>query len=233
MEIKGVPLDDFRAIVDHVSRTMYGGNLITHKDAKDLHGVRTPRIRARVGVLSSRAPGARRSWTGRRMPAACWHAYRDVLAELFHRFPAAVVRTGMEKYDGAAGFLANYPQTGRRNIGSAFQPATMPELCDCHDTRSVAEVAEYVGTTPGTAEVAQALLTPDAVGAGAALRVAADLARTPHVRSDDDGRWNTALAARAEDAINEANALLAEVAAEGWTNPYTDPDSPAHRLARA
>jgi hypothetical protein len=33
------------------------------------------------------------------------------------------------------------------------------------------------------------------------------------------------------DTIAAIDALLAEVAADGWTNPYTDPDSPARKLA--
>jgi hypothetical protein len=68
------------------------------------------------------------------MPTACWHAYRDVLAELFRQFPNARVQSGNSfsvVYRGAADFAVKYPQTGRENIGSQMQPITMPELCDC------------------------------------------------------------------------------------------------------
>lgn len=133
MEISGVPFRTFHAIVDNISRDRYNGNITVHQDAKDLHGARKPRMRGRLTVISSREAGARRSWTGRRMPAACWHAYRDVLAEMFQRFPDATVRTSMATYKGKAGFLAQYPGTAHRNVGSAISPAYMPDLCDCAD----------------------------------------------------------------------------------------------------
>jgi hypothetical protein len=145
VEISGVTLDQFHTIVNMISSTRYLGNITLHRDAKDLHGVRKPRIRARLAVSDSRAPGARRSWTGRRMPVACWHAYRDVLAELFRLFPNAVVRTGMAKYNGQAGFLAAYPATADINIGSQMQPVRMPDCCDCStDNRRARPMEEHV-----------------------------------------------------------------------------------------
>lgn len=77
------------------------------------------------------APGARRSWSGRRIQAACWHAYRDGIRAVFDRNPDARVYTGMAKYIGVQGFEDNYPATANRNIGSMIQPAYMPDLCDC------------------------------------------------------------------------------------------------------
>jgi hypothetical protein len=77
------------------------------------------------------ASGQRRSWSGRRIKAACWHAYRDVLVEVFNISPDANVYTTMAKYKGRTGFENEYPATADRNIGSMMQPAYMPELCDC------------------------------------------------------------------------------------------------------
>jgi hypothetical protein len=68
---------------------------------------------------------------GRRIPAACWHAYRDVLAALFDQCPAARVRTALAVYRGREGFERHYPATAYVNVGSQMQPAHMPELCDC------------------------------------------------------------------------------------------------------
>lgn len=233
MEIKGVTLDDFRTIVQMVSNTRYSGNVeIYERDAKDLHGVRAPRIRARLSTKDSRGPGARRSWNGRHMRAACWHAYRDVLAELFRLYPDAVVKTGMSKYEGRAGFLANYPATGRQNIGSAFQPATMPELCDCHDTCSVADLAAHMATGPAAA--------PGRVNTRVAGRPVPS--RTQQARNEllaqRDAERQAELSRLADDertyaAITAAESLLDEIAAQGWTNPHTDPDSPAWRLVDA
>jgi hypothetical protein len=131
MEITGVTLDEFTAIVYKVSERDHDGNLIVHRDAHDQGGKRRPRITARLAALDSRGAGTRTSWTGRRGPWACWHAYRDVLAEVFAAHPTAVIRTGMAVYNGAEGFAANYPATAYHNIGSQVAPAYMPELCEC------------------------------------------------------------------------------------------------------
>jgi hypothetical protein len=131
MNIAHVPFDAFVNIVDAVSRQRYSGNITVHREARDLHGRRYPRIHARLSVKSSRDLGARRSPTGRRVAAPCWHAYRDILTEVFRQYPSAVVRTAMARYDGQAGFLANYPATGDRNIGYMSNYCAAAEACDC------------------------------------------------------------------------------------------------------
>jgi hypothetical protein len=128
VEIHRATLADFEAAVAKVSPD-YSDNLTVHRDSHQSGRL----LRARVGVVSSREPGARRSWTGRRIPAACWHAYRDVLAALFEQRPDATVRTAMAVYRGREGFEAHYPQTAYSNIGSAMQPAYMPDLCSCEE----------------------------------------------------------------------------------------------------
>jgi hypothetical protein len=81
------------------------------------------------------APGQRRSGNvlagQRRVNAVCWHAYRDVLVELFNAHPDVKVRTGMAKYIGKEGFYENFPGTAHHNIGSQMYPVTMPQCCDC------------------------------------------------------------------------------------------------------
>jgi hypothetical protein len=126
VEIRGATLADFEAAVAKVSAD-YDGNLVVHRDSYQSGSL----VRARIGLASSREPGARRSWTGRRIPAACWHAYRDVLAALFDQCPAARVRTALAVYRGREGFERHYPATAYVNVGSQMQPAHMPELCDC------------------------------------------------------------------------------------------------------
>lgn len=131
MQISGLTLRQFENIVAGVSAGEYGGNIIVAYDAHDNGGKRRPRCTARLAARDSRGPGTRRSWSGRRGPYACWHAYRDVLAAVFAMYPDAVIRTGMVTYRGANGFRSAYPDTAYRNIGSQFSPVTMPELCDC------------------------------------------------------------------------------------------------------
>lgn len=77
------------------------------------------------------APGQKRSWQGRRTAACCWHAYRDVLIEVFNINPEAKVKTMFAKYYGREEFYKLFPLTQYRNVGSAFQPITAGELCDC------------------------------------------------------------------------------------------------------
>lgn len=151
MQITGVSLEDFQAIVEKVSAEQYQGNLIVHPDSRDLHGKRAPRIQGRVTVksigyreglpVSETLPGVRRSSSNfsvnaegyaRRVHAACWHAYRDVLTELFERYPDARVSTAFAKYNGKAGFLAEYPDTAYRNIGSMVYPVYASDACDCN-----------------------------------------------------------------------------------------------------
>lgn len=146
MYVRGVPLWAFQDIVNDVSRRSYGGHVTVHPDSRD---TTRDSCRARVDVASSRGPGARRARSGRRLRAACWHAYRDVLAELFDRYPDATVRTALATYRGNDGFHRDYPATGDVNIGSRMDPVTMPELCDCGDASPFQVVASYV-YDPGT-----------------------------------------------------------------------------------
>lgn len=127
MEITGLTPSEFWSVVNTVSDGHYEGNLVT-KDVHSTGGVRRPRIRGRIAVTNSRGPGARRSWSGRHGPWASWQAYRDVLTELFHRYPEARVRTGLAVYNGREGFEETFPATGYHNVGSMIEPVTMPEL---------------------------------------------------------------------------------------------------------
>lgn len=121
MRSRQVNAAQWAAIVAKVSCQSYDGNLIVHPNAASL----------RLSVRSSRGPGARRSHSGRRMAAACWHAHRDVLAELFNQVPDATVRTALATYRGRDGFLDWFELTGATNIGSIAEPMRMDEACDC------------------------------------------------------------------------------------------------------
>lgn len=126
----------------------YSGNLIGEWQARVnaqptmLNDAGT-RWRSRIIVADSRGPGARRSASGRRGPYACWHAFRDVFAEVFHVYPDAKISTSMATYT-AGNWEDTYPATGTRNVGSMMEPRTMPQLCDCTDAGPAA--AEPVGT---------------------------------------------------------------------------------------
>ncbi len=126
--------DQLQAVVDQVSHDRYGGNIGTdwERTTPRLLNQAGTRFRGRVLARSSRGPGARRSWSGRRLTAACWHVFRDVIREALAQYPDATFRTSMARYT-AANFEDTYPATGNRNIGSMVYPVTMPELCDHSD----------------------------------------------------------------------------------------------------
>lgn len=128
MQITGLSLAQFTAIVNEISTVCYDGNVIVHQDA---HALSDNRFVARLRVKDSRGSGARTSWSGRHTPSTCWHAYRDVMEAMFVAYPNARARTLLATYRGLDGFRETYPATAYVNIGSQFQPAYMPELCEC------------------------------------------------------------------------------------------------------
>lgn len=123
-----IRLDEIMEIVAGVGDEHYAGNLAIERYARQ----KSPRsVQIRIIVNSSRDPGARRSWSGRRTISACWHAHRDVYRAILTAHPAATIATAMATYRGIEGFEQTYPGTAYKNIGSMMQPAYMPELCDC------------------------------------------------------------------------------------------------------
>jgi len=128
MKIDGLTLAEFQEIVGKVSDEVYDGNVILTADSCDGSGLSCT---ARIRASDPDGPGSRRSSNGRRQAAACWHAHRDVIHEVFERFPATRIVTGMAVYRGMFEFLKNYPGTADQNIGSERNPAYMPDLCEC------------------------------------------------------------------------------------------------------
>ena len=63
--------------------------------------------------------------------ALCFHGFERVIRELF-RFGAEVVGSGWGNWKSLEEFEDNYDVLACKNVGSYFQPTTMPELCnDC------------------------------------------------------------------------------------------------------
>lgn len=124
MEIRKTRPDEFDQVVREVSDALYDGNVITSSDAH----VRGTTYVARLSVRDSHARGARTSWSGRHGPWASWEAHRDVLRAFFERYPDRIIKTAFATYRGLDGFLAEYPATAYKNVGSMMSPATMPDL---------------------------------------------------------------------------------------------------------
>lgn len=153
MEVRGIRPGVFAAIVHAVGSERYGDNLACdwepygHEPSVTVMRTGAPRWRARMLARSSRGLGARRSASGRRGTAACWHAFRDVFRDVFTLHPDAVISTSLARYTGAT-FEALYPATGEVNVGSQMYPAYMPRLCECEGEPVTRASAGYVGMMP-------------------------------------------------------------------------------------
>ena len=128
MKVKGITEYDLRAIVHTVSCEMYEENLIFKREPER----RGNFLFFTLTVRKSADAGGRRSHTGRRIAAACWHAHRDVMKEIFANNPDALLVTALARYEGRDDFNDKFEATGDTNIGSMVQPLSMAEACDCH-----------------------------------------------------------------------------------------------------
>ncbi len=129
MKIKGISIETLTSVVAIISHQEYRGN-ITFKRLPEKTG---NFVFFTLTVLDSSKPGAKRSATGRRISAACWHAHRDIMLALFEHNPDALLVTAMARYEGLEGFERNYPATGDVNIGSMFEPRCYADACECED----------------------------------------------------------------------------------------------------
>lgn len=206
MLVTGLSLDKFREIVETVSTSNYGGNVIVDSYTVELSG---NRFRAKLRTVTGRGPGARTTWRGAHYPIACWHAYRDVLAGIFRVNPDARVEAGNSfhvVYRGAASFAEQYPGTGRANIGSKMEPVTMPELCDCVHEEAYTE------------------LEPDPESVALVYRLGMGGYVSPARDNSDDDESDTSRAPEFRRAASPSNDLLDRISAliDG------DPWNPAH-----
>jgi len=138
VEIRGIQSDVFHMIVRRVSVTRYDGNIICKDPRPTILRKDGSAFRQRVIAISSKRSGARRSASGRRMPCACWHVFRDVVRATFENNPGVTFRTSLAYYT-SGNFETTYPATGAVNVGSMFRPAYLPELCECDDDDNGAE----------------------------------------------------------------------------------------------
>jgi hypothetical protein len=129
--------DQVREVIETVSTRDYHGNLRANR-LDDASNSRTVWTEFTIRCVSSKGSGHKVSLSAmpfngkeRHLTAACWHAHRDVMKELFARYPNAKLSSAMAKYDGRADFLANFEATGYANIGSQMFPVQARDSCDC------------------------------------------------------------------------------------------------------
>jgi hypothetical protein len=69
----------------------------------------------------------------RRVASVCWHGHYAFMRYLLALRPDARIKTSMADYHGLKSFFDTAPETGYRNIGSAWYPCCMVEACFCAD----------------------------------------------------------------------------------------------------
>ncbi len=126
MRIKGITEHDLRQAVNTASKE-YDNNIVFKREPERIGNF----LHFTLTVNKSADPGGRRSHSGRCIAAACWHAHRDVMKEIFKRAPDALLITAMARYDGKQDFYYSFPGTGESNIGSMVFPLQMQDACDC------------------------------------------------------------------------------------------------------
>lgn len=143
MQVKGLDRDQVREIVDQISKRQFAGNLIFEREPEVYRGG----VRFTLRVRDSRGPGHRRGFAGydgrppRRLIAACFHAYGEVIralldagAERIDTAPARAERRKGKDRGGVWGpgeFHRMAARIGDRNIGSMMAPMRFRDACDC------------------------------------------------------------------------------------------------------
>lgn len=107
----------------------YAGNVIFNRQPEALNSAGT-RARFTLRVKDSRAPGARRTREGRRIPSACWHVHGHYFEALFIINPRARV------FSGGRWITATEGNWQDRNIGSIMEPFNHSAACECRDLSS-------------------------------------------------------------------------------------------------
>jgi len=93
----------------------------------------------------------RESHSGRRVHAVCWHGFRDFFRELFAREPQAVTRSAGPCTWTSENFESDHMASGRRNIGSRFDPMPYVAACRCPDSGELRSRPSHRAYTPVTA----------------------------------------------------------------------------------
>ena len=150
MKLWGVSSEALVRVVKEVSKKKYKGNLVlrgpeqqgktailhdTIEDCETSVEELTAAITFTLRVIDSRGIGAHIAASGRRSTSLCWHGHRDVMWELFHRFPEARLKSRDDDYHGVAEFLLTYEETGEEAIALNIynKIGCRKEQCKCND----------------------------------------------------------------------------------------------------
>ena len=104
-----------------ITSKKYNNNLIFNRlEAKGKNFIVTLKVR------NSKKEGARRSWSGRRLISACWHAHGDFIDNLIKLSPEVHIVSLGKHINIDGGNWIDW------NAGSMMNPVEMSELCDCN-----------------------------------------------------------------------------------------------------
>jgi hypothetical protein len=144
MIVKGLRAYEVHAVIETVSGRNFGGNLIAKRAPEDYRGC----VRFTLALRDSRGPGHRLGFTiaangkQRRLAAACFHAYGEVIRALLiagaayvQSAPITLQRVRSKgarplRWTGET-WKENADAMAYVNIGSQFEPLMFCEACEC------------------------------------------------------------------------------------------------------
>ena len=129
MKLWNVPAGELIRIVTEVSTNRFDGNIV-FKRVPEKAG---QAVSFTLTVANSREKGGRRSHSGRRVCACCWHGHRDIMSAIFAAYPMCRLQTAQADYHGRTDFEESFEATGDTNIGSQVAPMCYADACDCEE----------------------------------------------------------------------------------------------------
>jgi hypothetical protein len=141
MQVWNVSADCIGHVVQAVSSANYDGNLIFKRLPETVGRA----VRFTLTVRKAADPGGRRSNTGRKVCAACWHCHRDVMAAIMAIVPNARIKTAQADYRGREDFDDKFESTGHTNCGSTMEPLDYRDSCECEGETDDAVIQDCQG----------------------------------------------------------------------------------------
>ncbi len=107
----------------------FDNNIIFKRIEKEGRG-----FRLTLRVKNSRGKGAKLGFDGKRHTvAACFHAHKAFLKELYDLAPGAKTISSQAIFEGKTQFDANAHFVGQKNIGSVMRPLEYGQACNCEN----------------------------------------------------------------------------------------------------
>lgn len=120
MQITGISFEKFENIINTLNATKYAENNIVVSNPRILSG---NRFSVKIDMSDSRAPGSRRTHSGRHGKYASWWTFYDIMAGVFHANESARISAGKTVYRGSKDFDNQTYYGPQDNIGSVMFPA--------------------------------------------------------------------------------------------------------------